>query len=139
MVALETVAFPEISVAENDRKSAEFARQQKARRAEWFNRFEVIARSRFPMNGAVIAEQEAVWKQQFDRQVTDPHAREATTAQAPFANASPTNAFASKFAPVSAKKTSPGRSVRVSVEIDENAAVPAAASQPIAEASSASE
>jgi cation diffusion facilitator CzcD-associated flavoprotein CzcO len=31
------------------------------------------------MNGAVIAEQEAVWKEQFDKQVKDPHAREVLT------------------------------------------------------------
>lgn len=70
---------PEINFGEKDRASPKFAEQQKARRAEWFGRFEVIARSRFPMNGAVIAEQEAVWKQQFDAQVTDPHAREVLT------------------------------------------------------------
>ena len=70
---------PEINFGEKDRASPEFARQQRVRRTEWFNRFEVIARSRFPMNGAVIAEQEAVWKEQFDKQVKDPHAREVLT------------------------------------------------------------
>jgi len=70
---------PDINFGEKDRKSPEFALQQKARRAEWFNRFEVIARSRFPMNGAVIAEQEAVWREQFDKQVADPQARAVLT------------------------------------------------------------
>lgn len=66
---------PEISFSAAERGTPEFAAGQKARREEWFNRFEVIARSRFPMNGAVIAEQEAVWQQQFDAQVQDPEAR----------------------------------------------------------------
>jgi cation diffusion facilitator CzcD-associated flavoprotein CzcO len=70
---------PDINFGEKDRMSPDFALQQKARRTEWFNRFEVIARSRFPMNGAVIAQQEAVWKEQFDKQVHDPHAREVLT------------------------------------------------------------
>jgi cation diffusion facilitator CzcD-associated flavoprotein CzcO len=70
---------PDINFGEKDRASPEFARQQKARRIEWFNRFEVIARSRFPMNSEVIAGQEAVWKEQFDAQVRDPHAREVLT------------------------------------------------------------
>ena len=70
---------PEITFSAAERGTPDFAAQQKERRAEWFNRFEVIARSRFPMNGSVIAEQEAVWKEQFDAQVTDPHAREVLT------------------------------------------------------------
>ena len=70
---------PDINFGEEDRTSPKFAEQQKARRTEWFNRFEVIARSRFPMNIDVIAEQEAVWREQFDEQVKDPHAREVLT------------------------------------------------------------
>lgn len=70
---------PDINFGEKDRASPDFAKQQKARRTEWFNRFEVIARSRFPMNGAMIAEQEAVWQEQFDKQVKDPHARAVLT------------------------------------------------------------
>ncbi|MCB1388504.1 MAG: NAD(P)/FAD-dependent oxidoreductase [Rhodobacteraceae bacterium] len=66
---------PEIAFSPAERGTAQFAAEQRSRRTEWFNRFEVIARSRFPMNGAVIAEQEAVWQEQFDAQVTDPHAR----------------------------------------------------------------
>ncbi|EAQ11778.1 MULTISPECIES: flavin-containing monooxygenase [Maritimibacter] len=67
---------PDISFADIDRDSEEFASQQLERRKEWFDRFEVIAKSRFPMNGAVIAEQEAAWRKLFDEQVKDPHARE---------------------------------------------------------------
>lgn len=70
---------PDINFGEKDRASPDFAKQQKARRTEWFNRFEVIARSRFPMNCAMIAEQEAVWQEQFDKQVKDPHARAVLT------------------------------------------------------------
>ncbi|SDO76952.1 Predicted flavoprotein CzcO associated with the cation diffusion facilitator CzcD [Lutimaribacter pacificus] len=70
---------PDISFADQDRNSPEFAEQQHARRMEWFERFEVIAKSRFPMNSEIIAEQEAVWQELFDEQVTDPHAREVLT------------------------------------------------------------
>lgn len=66
---------PEITFSAAERGTPEFAAGQRARRAEWFNRFEVIARSRFPMNSDVIAEQEALWREQFDAQVTDPEAR----------------------------------------------------------------
>lgn len=67
---------PDISFADVDRNSEAFAREQQARRKEWFDRFELIAKSRFPMNDAVIAEQEAVWRELFDEQVKDPEARE---------------------------------------------------------------
>ncbi len=70
---------PDILFSPAERGTPEFAAQQRARRIEWFNRFEVIAKSRFPMNSDIIAEQEAVWKQQFDAQVSDPHARAVLT------------------------------------------------------------
>lgn len=70
---------PDISFQDQDRTSPEFAAQQSARREEWFKRFEIIAKSRFPMNPEVIAEQEAVWQEMFDAQVTDPHARDVLT------------------------------------------------------------
>jgi cation diffusion facilitator CzcD-associated flavoprotein CzcO len=70
---------PDINFVPAERGTPEFAAQQRARRNEWFNRFEFIAKSRFPMNSEVIAEQEAVWKKQFDTQVTDPHARAVLT------------------------------------------------------------
>ncbi|MGR3376312.1 flavin-containing monooxygenase [Salipiger abyssi] len=70
---------PDISFSDEDRNSPQFAEQQQARRKEWFDRFELIARSRFPMNGEAIAEQEAVWQELFDKQVKDEHNREVLT------------------------------------------------------------
>lgn len=70
---------PEISFSEQDRTSPEFAEQQSARRAEWFERFESIATARFPMNDELIAETEAVWQEAFDEMVTDEHARDVLT------------------------------------------------------------
>ncbi|WP_370284948.1 flavin-containing monooxygenase [Pseudooceanicola nanhaiensis] len=72
---------PDISFEDQDRNSPEFAEQQLARRKEWFDRFELIAKSRFPMNPEVIADQEAVWRELFDEQVKDPHAREVLAPQ----------------------------------------------------------
>lgn len=70
---------PDIFFPPAERGTAEFAAQQRARRIEWFNRFEMIAKSRFPMNSEAIAGQEAVWKTHFDAQVKDPHARAVLT------------------------------------------------------------
>lgn len=70
---------PEISFSDADRRSPEFARQQSARRSEWFERFETVAKARFPMNSEIIAEQEATWRELFDEQVTDPRARDVLT------------------------------------------------------------
>lgn len=70
---------PEISFQNQDRNSSEFAEQQRARREEWFERFELSAKSRFPMNDEAIAEQEALWRELFEEQVKDEHAREVLT------------------------------------------------------------
>lgn len=70
---------PDIAFNEDDRRSPDFAVKQRTRREEWFNRFELIAKCRFPMNAAAIAGQEATWRESFDKLVTNAHVREVLT------------------------------------------------------------
>lgn len=53
-----------------------FAEQQRERRDVWFERFELIAKGRFPMNEALIAQQEAEWRRYFEAVVSDPRLRQ---------------------------------------------------------------
>lgn len=67
-------------IFDHDRLDPEtFVTQQRERREAWFERFEVIARSRFPMNHSLISEQEAAWREYFDSVITDPTLRKALT------------------------------------------------------------
>ena len=70
---------PDITFTESERGSPEFVARLLERRKEWFDRFEVVTKTRFPMNEKLVREQEAAWKKVFDAQVKDPHAREVLT------------------------------------------------------------
>jgi len=70
---------PEITFSEEERGTPEFIERLLERRKEWFDRFEMIGKARFPMNEKLIAEQEAVWQEVFDKEIKDPHAREVLT------------------------------------------------------------
>lgn len=73
------VPRPDISFEDMNRKSPEFAEQQRAHRLEWLDRFEMSAKARFSMVDALVAEQEANWRKLFDAPVTDPHVRQVLT------------------------------------------------------------
>lgn len=70
---------PDITFSESERGTPEFVARLFERRKEWFDRFEVVTKTRFPMNEKLVREQEAAWKQVFEAQVKDPHAREVLT------------------------------------------------------------
>ncbi|MFT8245084.1 flavin-containing monooxygenase [Roseomonas sp. BN140053] len=61
-----------------------FAEQQRERREHWFQQFELIAKGRFPMNHAIIAQQQAEWRKHFDQVIHDPKLRELLTPKYPF-------------------------------------------------------
>lgn len=70
---------PELHFAPEDRGGADFVVKLLERRAEWFVIFEKIAEARFPMNRALIAEQEGEWRKYFDSVILDPALREILT------------------------------------------------------------
>lgn len=72
---------PDIVFAESERGTPEFVARLFERRKDWFERFEVLTKTRFPMNDKLVGEQEAAWKELFHTQVKDPHAREVLTPQ----------------------------------------------------------
>ncbi len=67
---------PDLFFDRLDRESPTYAERQRERREEWFRQFEKIAENRFPMNDALVAQQEKIWRDHFDKQVTDPALRE---------------------------------------------------------------
>lgn len=67
---------PDITFSEAERGTPEFVERLFERREEWFERFDQISKTRFPMNDELIAEQEAAWREVFNAQVKDPDARE---------------------------------------------------------------
>ena len=67
---------PDIVFSESERGTPEFVARLFERRKEWFDRFEVITKTRFPMNEKLVREQEAAWKKVFESQVEDPQKRE---------------------------------------------------------------
>ncbi|WP_130355638.1 flavin-containing monooxygenase [Pigmentiphaga kullae] len=70
---------PDIIFSDSERGTPEFVARMAERRKEWFDRYEVVTKTRFPMNEKLVREQEATWKELFDAQVKDPHAREVLT------------------------------------------------------------
>lgn len=70
---------PDLFFDRLDRESATFAERQRERREQWFTQFEKIAENRFPMNDALVAQQEKMWRDHFDTQVKDPRLREILT------------------------------------------------------------
>lgn len=70
---------PDIVFDVSQRDSPAFSEGLRERRAQWFEQFEKIARARFPMNSALIAETEAVWRDYMHSQVQDPTLRETLT------------------------------------------------------------
>lgn len=70
---------PDLFFAGEDRESPEFAARQNERREEWFHLFEKIAEARFPMNSALIAQQEGEWRKHFDKEIHDPSLRDILT------------------------------------------------------------
>lgn len=71
---------PDVVYSEQERQSPGFfLEQQRNRRKEWFDKFEFIAKARFPMNIDVIEEQEAEWRKHFDATIEDPRLRDILT------------------------------------------------------------
>ncbi len=70
---------PDIAFSTVGRGSAAFTEGLAERRAQWFEQFEQIARARFPMNGALIAQTEDVWRQYLHAQVHDAGLRDILT------------------------------------------------------------
>jgi len=63
---------PDIVFDAADRGPSAFADGLQERREQWFSMFEKIAEARFPMNSALIAETEAIWRDYLHSQVQDP-------------------------------------------------------------------
>lgn len=71
---------PDVFYTGKERRDTDFfLKQQRNRRGEWLERFEFIAKARFPMISDIIKEQEAEWGKQFSKTIKDPDLREILT------------------------------------------------------------
>lgn len=82
MVRTPSYVLPKPEKFYDDHDRAGFAAGSDAQlteRQRWFDHFERLTRTRFPMNDEMVAEQEAVWRESFDQLITDPALREILT------------------------------------------------------------
>jgi cation diffusion facilitator CzcD-associated flavoprotein CzcO len=71
---------PDVFYQQEERSNPDFfLKQQRNRRGEWLERFEFIAKARFPMNLDIIEQQETEWAKHFSKTITDPDLREILT------------------------------------------------------------
>jgi cation diffusion facilitator CzcD-associated flavoprotein CzcO len=73
------VPRPDLFFEHDSTDPKNFAEQQRRRRESWFERFELIAKTRFPMNEELIAKQEAEWRDYFESVVTDSYLKGVLT------------------------------------------------------------